>query len=552
MKIFFNSEVDAYGIQDLLRLFFGTCTRLVEPTNNVLLGFAVDLADNLAEGSAKEFAEDLTWAILAEDDDCRIFELSGMHGWTSDCLNTTDACLNLNLAENRAAVLASARLLACRDDSLNLLIQIGLIGKLTEFCRPKRDNKRLLYFALCKLTGKTFPWGSLTGIRPTLIAAEAMKITPNHAAAENLLVRYYGVSLFKAQLALTTAREEQHILRQLPPDTCGVYIAIPFCPTRCLYCSFSTNEGIDPPNDLINRYIDALSEEIELTFAQLPFKISTLYVGGGTPGILTAEQIARLGQIIHRNIEFIPGAELTFEAGRPDRVDQPALSAVYEAGFQKICLNPQTFHDRTLALVNRQHTVEQLISTYEMARRMPFTNINMDLILGLPGETEADMRYTLKKLESLSPDSFTLHSLAIKRASNLKLQAEDWLDVGAVHRRNKVLESLQEEGRALANRLGLVPYYMYRQKDGVGGLENLGYARPGCGNRYNLAMMGDGLSILSFGAGAMSKAVSGDKVERSPNVRSIQAYIERHREMSERKIIMLRQMNDNVIKSVHF
>lgn len=501
MRLELRGELDRYGVQDLLRLFFGS-VRL--------------------DGDAYEVpgGPDWHWCLEANEESSRVLDLAGD-------------------ARGGIAGTGSPRILLSREDSLRTLQNILTPEALSGFFRLKRDNKRLLYEALAEATGTHFPWGSLTGIRPTLVAAECAAATSSTEAAKALLVRYFGLAPHKARLALETAAEEQRLLSTLPAGTAGLYVSIPYCPSRCVYCSFSTQEGIARPDNERDSYLDALEVEMKTTASGWQQEISTLYVGGGTPGTLTANQVLRLGQLLRQYFRIRPACEWTYEAGRPDQMDREFLEAVREAGFTKLCVNPQTFHDKTLQLVQREHTVEQCLEAYALAREVGFESINMDLILGLPGEGEEEMLSSLATLEQLKPDSFTLHSLAVKRASRLKEEVRAGGDPVRVHRPDALLEAMQEEGYRVAGRLGLVPYYMYRQKDGVGGLENLGYAAPGRGNRYNLAMMGDGLTIFSFGAGAMSKLVTGSLVQRAPNVRSIAEYLKRSEEMGRRKLALL-------------
>lgn len=407
------------------------------------------------------------------------------------------------------------------------------------FYRSAREVIRQLYCVLCEQTGRVFPWGSLTGIRPTSIATELLQQGYSPAITCEILQRYFAVTEHKARLVLQTAQEEQTILGRLPQDSLALYVHIPFCPSRCTYCSFSTQEGIGRTEADWDQYLHALAREIRYTAqAKHWAPISVLYVGGGTPGVLRARQIRYLASVLRDNFRFTEHTSWTFEAGRPDQVEKEQLQALRECGFGQICINPQTFHQKTLDLVQRKHRVEDCITAYEQARAIGFDSINMDLIIGLPGEEPEDMLHSLQEMERLAPDSFTLHSLAIKRASLLDAQIRTQGDPLALHRRQEALEQIHEQAEACAKRLGLVPYYMYRQKNAVGGLENLGYARPGQGNPYNLAMMGDGLSVLGFGAGAMSKRVQGSLLERACNVRALHLYLQNAEEMAKRKLAL--------------
>ena len=398
--------------------------------------------------------------------------------------------------------------------------------------KARRESRRQLYQILAGATGQHFPWGSLTGIRPTLIAAECLAGGRDRETALRLLVDDWFVSPEKADLALETAQAEHRVLETVPPDSLLVYIGIPFCPTRCSYCSFITREAPSRAA-LLEPYLAALCDEIRGFFCRITQPAAALYLGGGTPTTLTPDHLARLLDAVRTSVPLTADAELTVEAGRPDTIDEARLEVLRTAGVNRLCINPQTFQDRTLARIGRRHSVAQMVEAWQLARAMGFDHLNLDLIAGLPGETPTDLADSLGQALELQPDSLTLHALAIKRSSALHealvcsaaagpAELPDWAAAVAAAR------------RSLAS-AGLAPYYLYRQKQTVGALENTGFARPGKACRYNVAMMSDQRSVIGLGSGAMTKLVRGSRVERIPNPRSLDAYLERAGALAGRK-----------------
>ncbi len=412
----------------------------------------------------------------------------------------------------------------------------------------RRELKRQLYCVLEQATGISFPWGSLTGVRPTQIAWEVWQQTARSvpdeaghpAAARAILGSEWRVQPEKADLALRTALAEQQLMASVAADSVLVYVGIPFCPSRCAYCSFIAQDAHLRARQL-EPYVDAVLREARLVFAHLQQPVAALYMGGGTPTSLTDDQFSRLLAGLQSIIPLAPRAEVTVEAGRPDTVTPAKLELIRGFGATRICINPQTMHDRTLQRIGRRHTTAQTLSAFAMARTAGFRHINMDLIAGLPGESAADFADSLHQVLALAPESVTVHTLALKRSSHLSQAArEDELAAPPIHRPDAMLGGMVAGAQQALTAAGFAPYYLYRQKDVAGGLENVGYARPGQACLYNVGMMSDQVSVIGLGSGAMSKAVQGRNVRRAPNAKDIANYITRVDELVERKLALFR------------
>ncbi|MBR4576591.1 MAG: coproporphyrinogen dehydrogenase HemZ [Clostridia bacterium] len=388
----------------------------------------------------------------------------------------------------------------------------------------RRLCKQTLYDLCRKMTGIHPPWGSLTGVRPTHLMLEALGEGLSPEAAVERLVRDYDVTLPKAQLLAEIAA----VQRLLPaPDDAfmDVYIGIPFCTTRCAYCSFSSGEIGD--GRLVPPYMDALEHEIRSCaslIAESGRSLRALYVGGGTPTALPEKDFRRLLSLIR---ECFPSAcETTVEAGRPDTLTREKLRAIREAEISRISINPQTMNDRTLQIIGRAHTARQVVEAYALAREEGLPHINMDVIAGLPGEGEAEFTHTMEEALRLHPESLTVHTLAIKRSSRMSLENAPLPD-------GEMTARMVSLGLETARTLGMVPYYLYRQKYMAGNLENTGYALPGHACLYNVDMMEETSHILALGAGGISKRIWPDEghITRAPNVANIREYILRVDEM---------------------
>ena len=409
--------------------------------------------------------------------------------------------------------------------------------------QARREIKRQLYRLLADWTGLDFPWGSLTGIRPTQVAAECLERTGSAVLARAELIGAWFVSPEKADLALETALAEGELLEKIPHGSLLVYLGVPFCPSRCAYCSFIAQDALHHAG-LLEPYVEAVIAEARAFFRQTARPVSALYIGGGTPTSLSDRLFHRLLTGVLPEIPLLPGAELTIEAGRPDTLSPAKLELIRAAGATRLCINPQTFHDVTLARIGRRHFAADTVAAFQLARSMGFNKINMDLIAGLPGETAADFAESLRQTRDLGPDSVTVHCLAVKRSSRLHREQAQADPVGTetdrVHQPDPSLAAMLSAGYQSLKSAGLAPYYLYRQKDMVGGLENTGYARPGEGCLYNVGMMSDRRTVVGLGSGAMTKLVCGRRVERSPNPRDIADYIRRIDELAARKNALFR------------
>ena len=396
----------------------------------------------------------------------------------------------------------------------------------------KRAARRLVrqtLYDLCReVTGIHPPWGSLTGIRPTHLMYEAIGLGLTGEAAKQYVIDSFDVQPDRADILWEIAQ----VQGQLPPPEdkwMDVYIGIPFCTTRCTYCSFSSGEL--GKGKLVEPYLTALFREMEECSGMIAANGRTLravYVGGGTPTSLNEDQLNRL---LDKMMQCFPGAmEYTVEAGRPDTITPGKLAAIKAAGVGRISINPQTMNDETLRIIGRAHTAQQVIDAYAMAREAGIRHINMDVIAGLPGETVEDFARTMAYAKQLRPESLTVHTLAIKRST--RLHFENYRFPTGVEAAQMV-----QLGLETARALGMQPYYLYRQKNMAGNQENIGYAIPGHACQYNEDIMEETTHILALGAGGISKRVYEDEghIGRAPNVANIEHYIARVDEMIQRK-----------------
>ena len=388
----------------------------------------------------------------------------------------------------------------------------------------KRDIKRSFYIFMCELTGRTFPWGCLTGIRPTVVAAE-------EGCDPERLINTYLVREDKARLACDTARTEARILEGLPKEALNIYIGVPFCPSRCEYCSFISADATKHL-DLLDSYEEAIETELKTISESLSRPISSVYIGGGTPTVFSEKTFERLLDATRRFLPIKSATEFTVEAGRPDTITIAKLRSMKDHGVGRICINPQTMNSETLRKLNRKHSAEDIIRAYKDARKIGIETINMDLIAGLKYETGSDLIVSVKALIDLDPENITIHSLYKKRRAGMS--REDVLDES--NERGNTDDAVIKAYEILdAN--GFIPYYMYRQKDTGHGLENVGFSKPGSECRYNVAMMTDVRDVLSIGSGGMSKRIfDGGRYERCPCTKDVYQYIRNPNIMAERKI----------------
>ncbi len=396
----------------------------------------------------------------------------------------------------------------------------------------KNRLKRLIYDVLSAYTHKELPWGTLTGIRPAKIAMQLLEAGKSNVEIAEYMRSTYLASKEKVALSVMIANRERHVLNKIDyQNGYSLYVGIPFCPSTCLYCSF-TSYPLAKWEKHMDDYLEALFQELDDLSANFRHKkLHTLYIGGGTPTTLSPERMERLLTKIEKSVDTEHLQEYTVEAGRPDSITREKLQVLLEHGIDRISINPQTMKNETLRIIGRHHTAEQTKEAYALAREMGFSHINMDLIIGLPGEGYEDVEHTMQEISKLEPDSVTIHSLAIKRAARLNLFREQYEEMGLENN----MQIMDMTARYCAE-MGLSPYYMYRQKNMAGNFENVGYAKPGKAGLYNILMMEEKQTIVACGAGSVSKRVYPDgRIERCENVKDVASFIERIDEMIERK-----------------
>ncbi len=396
----------------------------------------------------------------------------------------------------------------------------------------KNTLKQNLYEMLSGYTGESLPWGTLTGIRPTKIPMKLLEERADRDAIASYMKETYFASDEKIRLSIDIAERELKLLSKIDYENgYSLYIGIPFCPTTCLYCSF-TSYPLSAWAKRVDAYLDALEHEIDYVAVKFAGKrLNAIYIGGGTPTTLEPYQLDRLIRKIKCSFDLSDCLEFTVEAGRPDSITREKLLVLRRHGISRISINPQTMKDETLRLIGRHHTVEQTRESFLLARELGFDNINMDLILGLPGEDLTDVRRTMEQIRELKPDNITVHSLALKRAARLNMFKENYKDYRMVNTQEHM-----ELVASCAREMGLSPYYLYRQKSMAGNLENVGYAAHGKAGVYNILIMEEKQTIVACGAGSITKRVSSDgRIERCENVKDVALYIEKIDEMIDRK-----------------
>ncbi len=378
------------------------------------------------------------------------------------------------------------------------------------------------------------PWGVLTGIRPSKIATKLLLGGMSADDTVKYFVREYGADEKKARLAAEVAQVELPIRKNMSESGVSIYIGIPFCPTRCLYCSFVTC-GTKQAARLTDKYVEALKCEISYVsdiVSENGNTVETVYIGGGTPTTLSAPLLDDMLSHLRDSFDLSCCKEFTVEAGRPDTIDREKLMTLKRRGVDRISINPQSMNLDTLHLIGRAHTPEEIEQAFYLARDCGFDNINMDVIAGLPGEDLDMFKYTLEKVEKMSPEDTTVHVMSIKRSSRLHEYLKDYqlTDGDTVARMvDFAYDFLRGRGKH--------PYYMYRQKNQLGNLENVAYTKPGFESLYNVYIMEEIQTIISLGCGGVTKTVDRtcDRIERIFNVKEPKDYIERLGEMLSRK-----------------
>ena len=402
----------------------------------------------------------------------------------------------------------------------------------------KNALKEHLYRLLEEETGRSLPWGTLTGIRPTKIPMQLLDEGKSEREVADYMKKTYLASDEKIDLSIAIAERERALLSKLDyKKGYSLYIGIPFCPSTCLYCSF-TSYPLASWRNQVDAYLDALEKELDYVAAKnYHKKLNSIYIGGGTPTTLEPYQLDRLIRKIRCSFDLSHCIEFTVEAGRPDSITKEKLQVLRNNGISRISINPQTMKQETLDIIGRHHTVDQTIESFKLARSLGFDNINMDLIMGLPEEDIDDVRHTMEVLKELDPDNITIHSLAIKRAARLNIFKDRYESMQMVN--------TQEHMDLCADycaQMGLSPYYLYRQKGMAGNMENVGYAKPGKAGVYNVLIMEERQTIIACGAGSSTKRVWQEanldgthRIERCENVKDVAQYIARIDEMIGRK-----------------
>ncbi len=388
---------------------------------------------------------------------------------------------------------------------------------------------KAFFQAASNFFGYTPSWGILTGVRPSKIALDYLKNGLTKPECVRALRDDFFLYPKKAILATDIARHERRIIKKYPSDTCSLYISIPFCPTRCSYCSFvsyTTKKLLG----LIPAYLEALKTEIKYQLRIINdygMKLKTVYIGGGTPTTLNGEQLNDLLSFLDANIDTTSLDEFTLEAGRPDTLDEYKLACAKAHNVTRISVNPQTLNDYVLAEVGRPHTAEMFFRAYEMTERSGIPNINTDLIIGLPTDDFASYSETIEKIIELSPSNITAHTFCVKKSAAIvheggKIYSREAFDVA------KCVDYTQ----ILTKKNGYIPYYMYRQKNALGNFENVGFSKKGCEGLYNILMMEEIHTIFAAGAGAVTKFVldEGAHIERIFNPKYPYEYLEQNRE----------------------
>ncbi|SEQ80984.1 oxygen-independent coproporphyrinogen-3 oxidase [Lachnospiraceae bacterium NE2001] len=422
------------------------------------------------------------------------------------------------------------------EEKGHVLYSAYIYGDYKNRKRYRNKLKLAIYRLLSEYTKRDLPWGSLTGMRPTKIATQALAKGKTKEEIVDYYNYTYDASIEKAQLATDVALKEKSIIESVNPltDYC-LYINIPFCPTKCLYCSFAAYPITDYERH-ISDYIAALKQELQhIAFINRNRNLVAVYMGGGTPTSLNSTELGSIIQCVRETFDISLLREFTVEAGRPDSITREKLEMLKKNGVTRISINPQTMNADTLRKIGRAHTPADIKRAMNDARKAGFKNINMDIIAGLPGETIFEMEYTLDELADLAPESLTVHSLAIKRAANLNERYDEFS--GEInHDTDKMLSLVAKR----AEKAGLEPYYLYRQKNIAGNLENVGYSKPGLECIYNILIMEESVDTFAAGAGAVTRLLTTDngkvtRVDRVENCKNVDEYMLRIDEMLERK-----------------
>lgn len=424
-------------------------------------------------------------------------------------------------------------------DKITISVNIGSFNKSETAVKKLADDDnelvsaQLLYKLLCDFTGLTQPWGILTGVRPVKLLRRLAEES-NEEQAVKKFEKDFFVSNEKIALSRETEHNERKILELSKPESFSLYVGIPFCPSRCSYCSF-VMASIERAEKLIEPYTKLLCEEIKRTAEianKLGLRLETVYFGGGTPTTLSAEQLDTVLRTVNKSFDMSTCREFTVEAGRPDTIDIAKLFALKENKVDRISINPQTVNDEVLKTIGRKHTAQQFFDAFELARKCGFDNINTDLIAGLPTDTPESFKNSLDSIVRLNAECITVHTLCMKRASRLTTEGVT-LDLQQARDAREMLAYTQN----ILGQNEYIPYYMYRQSRMVGNLENVGWSKRGFESLYNVYVMDETHTILACGSGGVTKLKRNnpDYLERIFNFKYPYEYIDRFDELIQRK-----------------
>lgn len=425
------------------------------------------------------------------------------------------------------------------SDKITISVNIGSFNKSETAVKKLTDDDnelvsaQLLYKLLCDFTGLTQPWGILTGVRPVKLLRRLAEESSEEQAVKKFEKDFF-VSNEKIALSRETEHNERKILELSKPESFSLYVGIPFCPSRCSYCSF-VMASIERAEKLIEPYTKLLCEEIKRTAeiaSKLGLRLETVYFGGGTPTTLSAEQLDTVLGTVNKSFDMSTCREFTVEAGRPDTIDIAKLFALKENKVDRISINPQTVNDEVLKTIGRKHTAQQFFEAFELARKCGFDNINTDLIAGLPTDTPESFKNSLDSIVRLNAECITVHTLCMKRASRLTTEGVT-LDLQQARDAREMLAYKQN----ILGQNEYIPYYMYRQSRMVGNLENVGWSKRGFESLYNVYVMDETHTILACGSGGVTKLKRNnpDYLERIFNFKYPYEYIDRFDELIQRK-----------------
>lgn len=425
------------------------------------------------------------------------------------------------------------------SDKITISVNIGSFNKSETAVKKLTDDDnelvsaQLLYKLLCDFTGLTQPWGILTGVRPVKLLRRLAEESNEEQAVKKFLNDFF-VSNEKTALSRETEHNERKILELSKPESFSLYVGIPFCPSRCSYCSF-VMASIERAEKLIEPYTKLLCEEIKRTAEianKLGLRLETVYFGGGTPTTLSSEQLDTVLRTVNKSFDMSTCREFTVEAGRPDTIDSAKLFALKENKVDRISINPQTTNDEVLKTIGRKHTAQQFFDAFELARKCGFDNINTDLIAGLPTDTPESFKNSLDSIVKLNAECITVHTLCMKRASRLTTEGVT-LDLQQARDAREMLAYTQN----ILGQNEYIPYYMYRQSRMVGNLENVGWSKKNFESLYNVYVMDETHTILACGSGGVTKLKRNnpDYLERIFNFKYPYEYIDRFDELIQRK-----------------